>query len=166
MAKFTMTHDLDCDPDKFWQLFLHEKEFNQKLFKELEFPEWELLEQTEGDKEIKRVVKAVPKMDMPSAVAKLLGDRFGYTERGTFDKTAKTYKFAIEASTMKDKLKNEGFVRCEPAGEGKSRRIVDITAEAKVFGIGGMIESSFEKSYRTGWGHSAAFINRWVKEHP
>ncbi len=47
MGKFTMTHDLDCDVDKFWHLFLYENDFNEKLFKELEFPEWKLVEQRE-----------------------------------------------------------------------------------------------------------------------
>ena len=44
--------------------------------------------------------------------------------------------------------------------------MVTIVAEAKVFGVGGMIESSFEKSFRTGWQNSADFINKWVKDHP
>ncbi len=166
MGKFTMTHDLDCDVDKFWHLFLYENDFNEKLFKELEFPEWKLVEQREEGNIVHRVVKAIPKMDAPAAVAKLLGDKFGYRETGKYDKSTKTYTFVIEPSVMTEKLRNEGVVRCEPRGEGKSKRVVDITAEAKVFGIGGMIESSFEKSYRTGWGKSAEFINRWVKEHP
>ena len=166
MGKFTMTHDLDCDVDTFWDLFLNGKEFNEKLFRELEFPEWKLLEQRDEGDVIVRTVKATPKMDAPAAVVKLLGDKFGYTEHGRYDQKAKTYAFKIEASTMKDKLRNEGNVRCESRGEGKCRRIVDITAEAKVFGVGGMIESAFEKSYRSGWGKSAEFINRWVKDHP
>lgn len=166
MAKFTMSHDLDCTPERFWDLFLYGGDFNEKLFASLEFPEWKLLEQKEEDGIVLRTVKAVPKMDAPAAVVKLLGDKFGYVEHGRFDKKTNIYTFKIETSTMKDKLRNEGVVKCEKVGEGKSRRVVDITAEAKVFGVGGMIESSFEKSYRTGWGKSAEFINRWVKEHP
>ena len=42
-------------------------------------------------------------------------------------------------SELTDKLRNEGSVKCESRGEGKSKRVVDIVAEAKVFGIGGMI---------------------------
>ena len=67
---------------------------------------------------------------------------------------------------MTEKLRNEGTVKCEPRGDGKSTRVVEIIAEAKVFGLGGMIESSFEKSFRTGWQKSAEFINKWVKDHP
>ncbi|HEY8079084.1 MAG TPA: DUF2505 family protein [Labilithrix sp.] len=165
MGKFTMTHDLDCDVEKFWDLFLNGKEFNEKLFAALEFPEWKLVDQHEEGDVIVRTVKATPKMEAPAAVVKILGDRFGYTEHGRYDKKTKIYKFDIETTAMKDKLKNGGVVRCEANGEGKSKRIVDITAEAKVFGLGGVIESSFEKSYRSGWGKSAEFINEWVKKH-
>src|SRR5256885_16729799 len=114
MGKFSMSHDLDCDVDKFWHLFLHEPGFNDKLYNALEFPEWKLVEQKEEGNIIHRVAKATPKMDAPAAVAKLLGDRFGYTERGKYDKTTKLYTFVIETSAMKDKLRNEGSVRCEP----------------------------------------------------
>ena len=165
MATFTMRHELDCDCERFWTLFF-EKDFNEALFKALEFPEWKLLDTKETNTSIVRTVKATPKMEVPAAVAKLLGSSFGYDEVGTFDKASKTLKFVIKANVMTEKLRNEGSVKCEPRGEGKSTRVVEITAEAKVFGVGGMIESAFEKSFRTGWQKSADFINKWVKEHP
>ena len=165
MATFTMRHDLDCDCDTFWKLFW-ELDFNEQLFKALEYPAWKLVDTKETDKEIIRTVKATPKMEAPGPVAKLLGSSFGYDEEGRFDKATKTHKFIITPNVLAGKLRNEGTVKCEPRGEGKSTRVVEIIAEAKVFGLGGMIESSFEKSFRTGWQQSADFINRWVKEHP
>ena len=165
MATFTMRHDLDCDCDTFWKLFW-ELDFNEQLFKALEYPAWKLVDTKETDKEIIRTVKATPKMEAPGPVAKLLGSSFGYDEEGRFDKATKTHKFIITPNVLAGKLRNEGTVKCEPRGEGKSTRIVEIIAEAKVFGVGGMIESSFEKSFRTGWQKSAEFTNQWVKDHP
>ena len=165
MSTFTMKHELECDVERFWKLFF-EAEFNEKLFKALAFPEWKLVDSTETDTQIIRKIKATPKMDAPAAVVKLLGSSFGYDEVSTFDKASKTLKFVIKTNVMTEKLRNEGTVKCEPRGEGKSLRVVEIVAEAKVFGLGGMIESSFEKSFRTGWQKSADFINRWVKDHP
>jgi hypothetical protein len=165
MATFTMRHDLECDSERFWKLFF-DKDFNEALFKALAFPEWKLLDTKETDTQIVRTVKATPKMEAPAAVAKLLGSSFGYDEVGTFDKAKQTLKFVIKPNVMTDKLRNEGTVKIEPRGDGKCTRVVEIVAEAKVFGIGGMIESSFEKSFRSGWQQSADFINKWVKEHP
>ena len=165
MATFTMKHELDCDCEQFWKLFF-EAEFNVQLYKALEFPEWKLIDLTESDTEIVRTVKATPNMEAPAAVVKLLGSSFGYDEVGRFDKASKTLKFVIKTNVLTDKLRTEGTIRCEPRGEGKSLRVVDNIAEAKIFGVGGMIESSFEKSFRTAWQKSAEFLNQWVKDHP
>ena len=165
MATFTMKHEMECDGERFWKLFF-DAEFNERLFKALEFPEWKLLETKETETEIIRTVKAMPKMEAPAAVVKLLGSSFGYDEVGRFDKASKTLKFVIKTNVMTEKLRNEGTVKCEPRGEGKSLRVVEIIAEAKVFGLGGMIEGSFEKSFRSGWQKSADFINKWVKDNP
>ncbi|MBX3191937.1 MAG: DUF2505 family protein [Labilithrix sp.] len=165
MATFTMKHDLDCSTERFWKLFF-DKEFNETLFKALEFPEWKLLDVKETDKEIVRVVRATPKMEAPGPVAKFFGSSFGYDEEGRFDKATEVLKFVVKPNTMADKLRNEGTVKCEKISDDKCRRVVEIIAEAKVFGVGGLIESSLEKSFRTGWGKSAEFINKWVKDHP
>lgn len=165
MSTFIMRHDLECTPERFWSL-LFDLEFNEKLFEAMEFPEWKLLEVKETETSVLRRVKATPRMEMPAALVKLLGTSFGYEEVSTFDKANKVLKFVIKTNVMSDKLRNEGTVRCEPRGEGKSVRVVEIIAEAKVFGVGGMIEASFDKTFRSGWQNSAEFLNAWVKDHP
>jgi hypothetical protein len=103
-------------------------------------------------------------LDAPGPVAKALGSSFGYSEEGTFDKKTRTFRFKMKTTTMTDKLRNEGTVRVEPLGDNRCRRVVEIVAEAKVFGIGGLIEGSLEKSFRTGWGRSAEYIVTWARQ--
>jgi len=162
MTTFQMKHDIDCTPEKFWEMFFDDG-LQKQIFKDLQFPQWDVLETRNTDTEIVRIVKAIPKLDAPGPVAKILGPGFGYTEEGRFDKATKLYKFTIKTNQLADKLKNEGSVRVEPKGADKCTRIVDIVAEAKVFGIGGMIEKMTEKSFRDGWGKSAEIFNRQVK---
>ena len=50
----------------------------------------------------------------------------------------------------------------EPAGDGKVRRVSDASIEAKVFGLGGVLEGTAEKEVRDGWDKEAVFMNRWV----
>jgi hypothetical protein len=165
MGKFTLTHEIRADEEGFWKLFF-DKEFNEQLFKrDLGFPEFKVLEQRDTDREIYRKVHGTPKLDVPGPVAKVIGANFSYTEEGTFDKASKTWRWKMTPSSMGDKLRNEGVVRVEPAGAGKVRRVAEITIEAKVFGIGGMIESSSEKQLRAGWDKSADVMNRWFAEH-
>lgn len=164
MARFTLTHDIDCDVDRFWTLFW-DRDVSAKTFAHLGFPRWEIVDQHETDTSIVRVVEAVPKLDMPGPVAKVLGPGFGYTERGRFDKASRVFSFVIEPSTLKGKLLNEGTVRAEPNGD-KTRRVVEVVAEAKVFGIGKMLESMTEKSFREGWGKGAEFLNDHLRKNP
>jgi hypothetical protein len=46
------------------------------------------------------------------------------------------------------------------------RRVAEILIEAKVFAVGGLIESSAEKQLRDGWDKSAVFMNRWLEKNP
>lgn len=164
MPKFTVTHEIHCDVDTFWKLFF-DQAFNEAMYKQgLHFPEFRVLEQRETDREIVRKVAGQPKMDMPGPVAKVLGSGFRYTEEGTFDKATRTWRWKMTPSTMADKLRQEGTLRVEPAGEGRVRRVAELVNEAKIFGIGGMLEGFAEKSLRQGWDDSARFMNGWISE--
>lgn len=162
MGKFTVTHEINCDADTFWKVFF-DKSFNEELYlKDLGFPEYKTLEQNETDTQITRKVHGQPKMDMPGPVAKLFGSSFSYTEDGSMDMANKVWRWKLTPSTLADKLRTQGTVRIEPIGDNKVRRIADIEIEAKVFGVGGLIESSAEKQLRQGWDASAVFMNKYL----
>jgi len=155
-----LTHEIALSEEEFFKTFF-DKEFNRKLYREyLAFPEFDVLDFEENEKSIRRKVRALPKLEMPGAVAKVLGGSFRYTEEGTFDRATKIWKWKTTPSLMSEKIKNEGTMRVEKIGDDKVRRIADIVLEAKVFGIGGMLEGTFEKAIRSGWEKSAEFMNK------
>jgi hypothetical protein len=162
MPTFTLTHEINCTPERFWQLFF-DNDFQKKIFATLQFPKWDVVDFKETDKEIVRVIQGVPKIDAPAAVTKVLGSGFGYTEEGRFDKSTKVFRFVIKPTALAEKLRNEGTVRCEPKGDGKCIRTVELTTEAKIFGIGGMMEKTMEKSARDGWQKGADLLNEHLR---
>lgn len=163
MAKFTLTHEINCDVESFWKIFF-DKDFNRDMFlRGMSFPSWEVLTQTENDRELLRKIKATPKIELPGPVAKLMGSNFSFVEEGTWNKGTKVWSWKMIPSSMGDKLRNEGTMRAESSG-GKTRRIAEIILEAKVFGLGGLIESSAEKGLREGWDASARLINKHLAE--
>lgn len=165
MGKFTITHEIHCNAETFWKTFF-DKDFNMKLYKErLLFPEFTIVDQRETDTELVRKVTGTPKMEVPGPVAKVMGSNFRYTEEGKLDKAKKVWAWKLIPSTMADKLRNEGTMRIEAIGDTKVRRIAEIVLEAKIFGIGGLIESSSEKQLRDGWDKSAVYMNEWLKTH-
>ncbi len=164
MGNFTVTHEINCDAETFWKIFF-DKSFNERLFKDvLGFPEFTILEQNETDTQITRKVSGTPKMTLPGPVTKLLGNNFRYTEDGTFNKATKIWSWKMQPSTLADKLRQEGKMRIEPIGDKRVRRIAEIVNEAKIFGVGGLIESSAEKGLREGWDQSASFMNKYLTE--
>lgn len=164
MVSFTLRHDLACDDARFWKLYF-DRDFSAEMFRALGFPRWEVVKQEEDEKRIERIVSATPKLDVPGPIAKLLGPGFSYREEGVFDRADKAFRFAMK-TPLEGKLRTEGVLRCEPKGEGACVRVVDLRAEAKLFGLGGMLEAATEKSLRAGWNDSAVFINQWLAKHP
>jgi hypothetical protein len=166
MKKFTLRHEINCSAEHFWKVFF-DKDFNTTLFLEqLGFPEYVILEQDEGDKQVHRRVRGRPKMDMPKPVMKLLGDSFGYEEVGTLERATGVWSWKLKPNTLEGKLLTGGEVRVEKIDDKRCRRVADMHCEAKVFGLGGLLESSTEKEMRSGWDKSAAYMNKWLADHP
>lgn len=164
MGKFTVTHEIPCNQETFWKLFF-DKAFNEEMFlKDLGFPQYRILEQRESDTEIFRKIAGQPKMNLPGPVAKLFGPGFSYVEEGRFNKATKLWTWKMTPSTLADKLRNEGSMRIEAIGDSKVRRIADLVAEAKIFAVGGLVESTAEKELRDGWDRSAVFFKKWLSD--
>jgi len=165
MPNFNLKHEINCDEDTFWKLFFDE-ELTTKLYLEaLEFPEFKVLEMNETDTQIIRKCAGKPVLkDLPGPVAKLLGNSFKYVEQGTFDKAAKTWTWTMTPSSLAEKMRQGGTMHLESIGDGKVRRVVDFVNEAKIFGVGGMLEKSAEKSIRHGWDTSARYYNDHLKK--
>jgi hypothetical protein len=72
------------------------------------------------------------------------------------------WRWKMAPNTLADKLFTSGTVRIEPIGSDKVKRIAEMSIEAKIFAVGGLIESTAEKQMRDGWDKSAIFMNKFV----
>jgi hypothetical protein len=164
MGKFTLTHTINCNAETFWKTFF-DKDFNVQLYKgPLGFPDFQVVSQTDDDTTVARKVAAQPKMEVPGPVQKLIGPGFRYTEEGSMKKSEGVWRWKMIPSTLADKLFTSGTVRVEAMGEGKVRRVADVSIEAKIFAVGGLIESTAEKQVRDGWDKSATFMNQFIAQ--
>jgi hypothetical protein len=150
----------DCDANRFWEMFFDE-EFNRRLYLDtLRFLEIEVIAQTETS----RCMRAVPQVDLPGPLMKLFGPRFGYEERGELDRAAGEWRWYAVPSTLADKIETKGVMRISPRGDGGIRRSDEITIEARVFAVGGLIELTSEKQLRALWEKEAPFTERWLAD--
>lgn len=167
MPEVMLRHEIDTDEDTFWSKIVFDEAFNKKLYESaLKFPKWQLLDSKEDDNKITRRVQVDPPMgDLPGPVKKVIGDRLGYVEDGTFDKKTKRYSFKVTPSTMAEKTKVNGELWVEKIGDKKIRRLCRISVEVRVFVVGGMVEDRIMADLRSSYDNSTKFTNDFIKEN-
>jgi uncharacterized protein DUF2505 len=166
MRTVTESFVLPCDCDTFWNTFLDERYVRALFMEELKFKELDILLLTDSA----RKIRAVPSMKLPAVLEKLVGDSFAYEEHGTLDRAKSEWTWRMqqpESTDPKKKGKKEivstrGVIRVAPAGDGKCRRTDEMQIEAKMFGVGGIIESTVEKEVRSVWTKELAFLTQWL----
>lgn len=158
MRKANRTVELDCDVETFWKTFFDDAFIRESHKDGMGFREIEVLSKTDTS----RKLRAVPKLDAPEVVAKLLGDKFGYEERATLDRAKNEWRFTMIPNALGEKLKTEGTIRIEEIGPKRIRRKDEVSFDCKVFGVGGLIEATAEKELKTSWAKEEAFLKKWL----
>jgi hypothetical protein len=161
MRAFTLVQDIAGTVDEHWRAFF-DPAFEKAIVAAMKFRSYEVLSRTDTETAIHQKTRAVPKLDAAASVAKIFGASFGYVEEGTFDRASRVWRVRTIPDTFGDRMFADMVMKVEPAGAA-SKRTLEFTLEARVRGIGGMVESGFEKNLRTGWRDSAAFLNEWLR---
>ena len=162
MKQIHLSHEIHCSPAVFWKLYF-DPEFTAALLREaIKVDDFKILKFEENEREIVRVSTGRPRINAPAAVQKIIGDNFSYTETGRLDRATQIWHWNIALSSFTEKTRNEGTMRVESIGPNRIRRTGDAIVEAKIFGMGGMMESGMEKQMHEGWTAGAEFTNRWI----
>lgn len=166
MQRITVTHDLDCTTERFWKLYWDEDYTRAQLLEGLGFGQAEFLAFDETEQEIHRRMRITPRLIVPAAVERVIGPALAMEERGRFDKTSQTFHWRQVLAVLPEKLVPSGTVRVDPLGDARCRRTSDLQFEAKIFGVGKLIEDIAVKNMRRGFDEAAEFMNRWLAKHP
>lgn len=166
MNDVRIVHDFPCDEDTFWQKCFFDEEYNRKLYLgALGFSEWRIAKAEDRGGTFVRSIETSPKLEnVPGPMKKVIGDRLSYFENGTFDRAAKRYTFDVVPSTLAEKTRIHGTMRCETSGERRIRRIVEAKVEVKLFAIGGMIEDKIAADLRSNYDKAAEFTKTWLAD--
>ncbi|CAM5487526.1 DUF2505 family protein [Streptomyces abikoensis] len=152
MPQFTVELNVNGAASDVWAL-LTDDAFLEDLYRNrLQYVQWSVTERlTAPEGDLIRRVALIPPMNAPAPVRKLLGSGFRETEESRFDDKQLVWSWRRIPSTMADKIKEEGRVRVEAVPDGSSRLVAETTIECKVFGVGGLMESTAEKHSRHDW---------------
>ncbi|MEV6512778.1 DUF2505 family protein [Streptomyces sp. NPDC051642] len=158
--KFTLTYDVAGAPDDFFVWFLDSAR-EEDLYKgELAYRSYSMSGRRESDERVVRRTVFQRSLQLPDPVSKLLGANFSEVEDGTFEKADRLWTWKVTPSSQADKIRHEGHLRVEDVDAVRSRLRLDFTYEAKIFGVGGLLESFMEKTLRGEWDRTVAFYNR------
>jgi hypothetical protein len=159
MKTVTNSTVLPCSADTFWKTFLDERYTRTLFLDELRYKSVDFLELTDSA----RKLRVSPNINLPGVVQKLVGDTFSYEEHGTLDRARNEWSWRM--IPKKELVATRGKVRIEPMGDGQCRRHDEVIVEGKIFGLGGVIESTAEKEIRASWDKERAFFERWLTQH-
>jgi hypothetical protein len=158
MKTVTSSARLPCSAETFWKLFFDERYTRALFMEELGFKDFAVLEQTERS----RKLRLVPKVNMPAVIQKVIGDAFGYEEHGSFDRARNEWTWRMVPK--KEIVATRGRVRIEPVSDTECVRNDEVIIEGKMFGVGGLIESTAEKEVRASWPKEIAFLERQLRD--
>jgi hypothetical protein len=162
MREFTLVQEIEASVADYWRAFA-DPAFERDNAAALKFRSYEVVNHEETETTVRHEVRAVPRVNVPGPIAKLFGSSFGYFEESSFDKATRVWRARMVPNTLSGRMHSDVIMRAEDAGAGKSRRTLDFHIEARILGIGQMLESALEKYQRDGWRNSCAFINERLR---
>jgi len=161
-----ITDVLHCSEDRFWELYLDPVWIQRMLVEGLHYTGLRLLKNEETPTGLRRDLVMTPRLNLPAAVAKVIGPSTVITEEGRYERATRTWFWKHQLSTMADKFVIGGSMRVAADGPDRVIRRSEVNLECKIFGIGGLVEKAAAGDIRTGFAAGADFINREVSRPP
>ena len=128
----TIKHRFSVSKKTFWENVYFNEGYTKGLFLEgMNCETFEVLSQSGSvDAKLERQIKSTPRVDMPKALKKVLGDAVSYTESGTFDANTGRRIVVAKVDDAPRKLRPKKPKGPKPAGGLRGRRS-RLTAAAK-----------------------------------
>ena len=165
-ARIEMAHLIRCDVDAFWANFLDAEAHHRIFTFELGYPSYRITDSTEQGGAVRRRVEITPKLNMPHAIQKVIGERFSYVELGELDRGVYHFKLLPPSGFRGDRATAEGSMRAEATPEGFTHRIVELNIEVRMLGLGGMLESFASKAAQDAYAAHASAVNALLAAGP
>lgn len=151
MKNLTIIDEFDCSAETYWEKFMFDDAFFERLNPHIQMKKREVLEKKDGAAELYRKIKNTPSMELPGIVSKVVGSDASYFEESWFNKTTKAYRFQITSAAAGKRLDFQGTVAIVPLGDKKCRREMRANIKVDVMLVGGKIEEHLANQIETGY---------------
>lgn len=165
---FTISHEFDCDPERYWRVFFDE-EYNQALYAQLSVKERRVLERRDEQDGavIHRVIRILPQTELPPAIRKLLGSEIAYIERSTWKRAENKLDVSvtIDVPAARDRFDFRGTYTVASLAPTRVRREFRAQVKVSIPLLGGQVEKQVAEGIRKQYETATAFTRRWLAEH-
>lgn len=162
MRTFTVSHPYPISEDRFWGEIFLALDYNTALYEEALGFRFEQLERLDGASEISRRIRCTPKLSLPKAAQKIVGDG-NYVEAGRLDLATRRWRFELTPARLADKISIRGAMWSTPAGPDALIRHCETEIEIRILGLGKVIEKAVEGTFRESYDKAAAFTEGWLR---
>lgn len=166
--QFTIRDRYACGITRYWGSMFFEPSYNEPLYREgLAFASFTVLSlEREPSGVVRRRIRVRPKLELPAAIRRVVGDAISYEEHGHFDPHDRHFRSHVVPMRLGDKVTIESDLWLEPINEHESDRVISARVEARVMGLSGLIEKFLERTLRENYARSAEFTARWLAQNP
>jgi hypothetical protein len=162
MQRHQLDHEIHCAPARLWELYFDD-DFNIEMYERgLGFPSCKILERRDDGNKLHRRMALVPKLELPAAVAKIVGDKVGFEEIGDWVRSEGLFRWHLVLAAFGEKVRVQGTMQVVEHGASYCRRVVEFEVEAKMFAVGKLIEGTAADNTISGWNNSAKWINSYL----
>jgi len=163
--KLTAKHVIDTTPETFFDEIFFDRDFNEKLFRDvLEMKGFDI-EALEDDGERRRKrIRVTPKQEGPAFVRKAFKGELSYTEDGSWSRGDGVYRYTTTTSVLSERIRISGTVAATPLGDDKCERVIDVSIDVKVPLIGTKLEKFVGDQLRSSFDKGAKFTNEWLAD--
>lgn len=162
MTEFSFSHVFAGRADDYWWAFFDE-ECTRRQYDAVGVRAFEVLERTETDAELVRVVRVTPARELPGFIRKLTGASLSYTETSRLDRAAQIATTEVVPATLSGRIEMGGTHRLEAVDADRFRRVFEGRIDARVPLVGRRIEAAvladMEASYAAGARLTQSFLD-------
>ena len=162
MKSLNIIDEFDCSAETYWEKFMFDDAFFEKLNPLIQMKKREILEKKDGSAELYRKIKNTPSMELPGIVSKVIGSDASYFEESWFNKTTKAYRYQVTSAAAGKRLDFQGTIAIVPLGDKKCRREMRANIKVDVMFVGGAIEDHLAKQITDGYRATTKFTREEI----
>lgn len=160
MKTISVRDEFDCPADSFWDKYMLDDSFNERLNPNIGIKKREVLDRREQGDELYRKIKNTPTQEAPAIIQKVMGADMSYIEESWFNRKTKSYRYQVSSPAAGKRLDFKGTIAVTALGPNRCVREVNAQIKVDVMLVGGTIETQVAKQVEDGFRNAATFIRK------